>query len=422
MNAKNMAWLRQPNVRWMLFAGGVVVVALIWFAVPRRNDTPVQGNPTPADTAMQEMTGMAGMSGGDTGSVRLTTAQIRRFGVTFDTAKLRTLTSEVRAAGTVTFDETRIAQVTPKFSGYVDRLFVNATGQPVARGQPVAAIFSPELVAAQQELLLAARLDRSMGQSSVPGVPAGSSNLLAAARNRLRLWDISDAQVNAILRNGNVQRTLTLFSPVPGIVVEKNVVQGQSVTAGMPLMTIADLSTVWVEVELREADARGARVGSSAVVELSASPGQLIAGHVSYVYPTLQQEARTLKARIVLPNPGGRIKPGMYATVRLSTPGASALTVPSAAVLRAGDRNVVFVDMGNGEVMPHDVKLGRTAGELTEILSGLKPGQRVVTSAQFLLDSESNLGEVMKAMISQTSSGDKAGPGMPGMKPPSTRK
>ncbi len=345
------------------------------------------------------MKGMAGMSVTEDGSVQLTASQINQFGVTFGTTIIRPLTSETRTAGVVTFDETKMAQVAPKFGGFIERLFVNSTGQQVQRGQPMLSIYSPELVAAQQELLLAGQLDRNIGKSSVPGVAGGTTDLADASRRRLRLWDISEAQINDILRSGRVRRTLTLYAPVSGIVVDKKVLQGQAITSGEELYTIADLSDVWVDAELREVDAANVRIGSAAVVEFAGLPGRTYKGRVAYVYPTLQQEARTIKARIVVSNSNGVLKPGMFATVRLTTPSRSALTVPSSAILRTGDRNIVFVDMGNGQLMPHDVEPGRAAGDYTEILSGLEPGQRVVTSAQFLLDSESNLGEVMKSMI-----------------------
>ncbi|MDQ3308637.1 MAG: efflux RND transporter periplasmic adaptor subunit, partial [Gemmatimonadota bacterium] len=249
------------------------------------------------------------------------------------------------------------------------------------------------------EMLLAARLEQSLGTSSVPGVPSGSPNLLAAAKRRLRLWDISDGQINQVLRTGRIRRTLTLHAPVSGVVVEKQVLQGQAVQSGQTLYTIADLSNVWVEAELREADAGAVQEGAPATVEFAAFSGRPLRGTVEYIYPTLQNEARTLKARISIPNPEGRLKPGMYATVRLSTPTRATLTVPTSAVVQTGERAVVFVDMGGGKIMPQEVEVGRTAGQYTEILAGIEPGQRVVTSAQYLIDSESNMAEVMKSMI-----------------------
>jgi membrane fusion protein, copper/silver efflux system len=392
----------------------VVLGGVTWILVPRHQAGPAH---TSSSNGMMVMSGMPGMgasnsSNDSNGLVTLTASQIDQFGVTFGTAAVRPLTSEVRTAGVVTFDETKMAQIAPKFGGYVDRLYVNSTGQQVRRGQPVLDIYSPELVAAQQELLLAGQLDRSIGRSSVPGVTAGGTNLVDASRRRLQQWDISDAQIDQILSTGRVRRTLTLYAPVSGIVIDKKVLQGQAVAPGEELYTIANLADVWVDAELREVDAASVRVGSATKIEFTGLPGHTYTGRVAYVYPTLQPEARTIKARIVVPNPDGMVKPGMYATVRLSTPSRSALTVPSSAILQTGDRNIVFVDMGNGEstrrLMPHDVVFGSVAGTYTEIISGLEPGQRVVTSAQFLLDSESNLGEVMKSMISTMGSGDKA--------------
>jgi multidrug efflux pump subunit AcrA (membrane-fusion protein) len=264
---------------------------------------------TPSDTKAMAKQGMdmGGMKMDTDGTVQLTPGQIRRFGVTFGTAEERTLENEVRTVGIVSFDETRIARVTPKFGGFIEKLYVDFTGQSVRAGQPLLEIYSPELVSAQEELLLATRLDESLGQSPVPGVGGSRTGLAASARRRLKLWDISDAQIDAILESGKVRRTLTLDAPVSGIVVEKQVVEGQAVQPGQSLYTIADLSEVWVEAELREADAGEVREGTAATVELNAFPGRPIRGHVEYVYPTLQAQARTLKARIALPNPDGRI-------------------------------------------------------------------------------------------------------------------
>ncbi len=354
---------------------------------------------------------MSGMDGGGMdmsgdGSVRLTAAQMQTFGITFGEVEERTLESSVRTVGIVTVDETRITQVVPRFSGYVERLFVDYTGQPVSHGQRLAAIYSPELVAAQEELLLASRLDGTMGESAVPGVPTGTSNLLAASRRRLALWEISDAQIDEILRSGRVQRTLTLHSPASGVVTDKSVVQGQAIRAGEALYTIADLSAVWIEAEMREGDLAGVRIGTAADISVAAYPERSFQGRVEFIDPMIDPQSRTAKARIAVRNGRRLLKPGMFASVRLNTPMRTALTVPSSALLRTGERTLVFVDLGNGRLTPEEIAIGRVAGENTEILSGLEPGQRVVTSAQFLLDSESNLAEVMKAMMGQMGTSD----------------
>ena len=393
--------------RWARYgivaAIALVALAVVWIVVGGRPVRGAKRGDRAEGSAAQggEMAGMQGMATPGAGSVRLTAGQIRQFGVTFGAVEQRTLKSAVRTVGLVTFDETRVTQIAPKFGGFVERLYVDFTGQHVRRGQPLLEIYAPALVAAQEELLLAGRLQREMGMGDVPGVPAGSTDLVASATRRLRHWDISEAQIEEILRTADVRRTLTLHSPASGVVVEKHVQEGEAVETGQTLYTIADLSEVWIEAELREADAGAVRVGTPATVELAAFPGRAIAGRVEYVYPTLQQEARTLKARVAMPNPDGRIKPGMYATVWFVTPTRTTLTVPTSAVVRTGERALVFVDMGGGRLMPHEVELGQTTEAYAEVLAGLEPGQRVVTSAQFLLESESNLGEVMKAMMGQ---------------------
>ena len=391
---------------WRAIVATALLVAAVTVFLVYRHQSRQTGAGTPAAAQRSSMSGMAGMDMSGSGTVKLTTQQLSQFGVTFGTADVRTLSSETRASGVVTLDETKIAQVAPKIGGFVERLYVDATGQPVRRGQALLELYSPDLVAAQQELLVAEQLQRDIGRSTVPGVAGNTTDLVDAVKRRLKLWDISDAQIDEVLRSRQVRRTLTLYAPGSGIVIEKKVVQGQSIAAGEQLFTIADLSDVWVDVQLREADAARVRPGSGADIEVAGVPGRDIKGRVTYVYSVLDSAARTVRARVVVANTGGLLKPGMYATVRLRTPSRSALTVPSSAVLRTGDRNVVFVDMAGGELMPHDVEIGRIAGEVTEVLAGLEPGQRVVTSAQFLLDSESNLGEVMKAMMSQMSSGD----------------
>lgn len=411
----NMNRLPGGSRRWI--AGGALVAVLLVMGLVFATSGRDEASPGSEGAETGEVAGMqmGGMEMSMDGSVRLTANQIRQFGITFGSAEQRPLESEVRTVGIVNFDETRMAQVTPKFGGYIERLYVDFTGQPVRRGQPLIEIYSPELVAAQEELLLAARLDANFEESTVPGVSGSSADLAQVARRRLRLWDISDAQIDQVLETGRVRRTLTLYAPVAGVVVEKQILQGQAVQPGQTLYTIADLSEVWVEAELREADAGSVQEGSAATVELAAFPGRPIPGRVEYVYPTLQEQARTLKARIAVPNPEGRIKPGMYATVRLTAPTRTALTVPSSAVVYTGERQVVFVDMGGGSLMPHEVEVGRVAGELTEILSGIEPGQRVVTSAQYILDSESNMAEVMKSMIGMGGEMDMDGGSMEGM-------
>lgn len=351
---------------------------------------------TPAD--------MAGMDMSSDGTVTLTPAQLRQLGVTLGTVEMRQISNEIRTVGTALVNETRVAKVTAKFSGFVEQLYVSFVGQAVRRGQPLAAIFSPDLLAAQQELIVASRLSGTLAGSSVPGVPSNAIDLVAAAKQRLRLWDVSEGQINAVLRSGRPMRTVTLFSPASGTVLDKKIVKGQAIQAGEELYTIADLTDIWVDAQLREADAGIVAVGTPATLEFRSYPGRVFSGHVTFVHPVLEDQSRTVRARIAVPNGSGLLKPGMYATVRLNTRAQSALAVPRSAVVQTGERALVFVDMGGSKLMPHTVTLGRAGSDYIEILSGVDAGQRVVTSPQFLIDSESNLGELMK--------------GMPGMGPP----
>ena len=412
--------MNQPRVRRTLIGAGIVIAATVvafiaWRMTQRGAAARTTGALNSAESAGARGN-MSDMNMPTNGTVQLSADQLRQFGVTFGSVEERTLASSVRAVGVVTVDESRLTDVTARFAGYVERLYVDETGQRVHKGQPLMEIYSPELVAAEQELLIAATLQHSIGESSVPGVPMPPTDLMTAAKQRFAQWDISDAQIDEVLRTGKVRRTLTLNAPASGIVLEKNVVQGQAIQAGAMLYRIANLGNVWIDVALREQDASAVRAGSHAAVELTSYPGRPIDGRVEYVYPTLDQSARTVRARIAVPNPVGLLKPGMYATVTLTTPSRRALTVPTSAVLNTGQRMLVFMDMGGGNLMPMHIVTGRTAGEYTEVLSGLDAGQRVVTSAQYLLDSESNLGEVLKSMMGQMNTSDMKGTNMKGMK------
>ena len=399
----NFGRINSHRNRWILSVLVLILPAAWWLIFRPASDAETRVVSPARDSSM------AGMISGSAGEITVSSDQRLRYGITLGVVALRPLVFETRTAGVVGIDETRVAQFAPKVSGVVERLFVNFTGQPVRRGQPLLQIYSPDLFAAQQEMLLAASLQRELGRTQIPGVPSGTTNLVEAARQRLRLADISEGEIAAIQRSGRVRRALTLYSPASGVVITKNVVNGQPVSAGEVLYGIADLSQVWIDVQVREAEAAAVRSGSVAYLSFAAIPGPELPGRVTYVYPTIDSVARSVRARIVLANPAGALKPGMYATVRILTPTRSALAVPAAAVLRTGEREIVFIELPSGNLAPREVRTGMTAGGYTEIISGIRSGQRIVTSAQFLLDSESNLGEIMKGMIGQGTSGKSAG-------------
>jgi len=309
----------------------------------------------------------------------------------------QTLTRTIRTVGTIAAPEPRIADVTPKIDGFVDRLYVNYTGEAVRKGQPLLTLYSPMMVAAQEELLTAKQLVARV-DSGAAEAWRNAQATLAAAQRRLSYWDITQEQIAQIERTGEITKTLTLVSPVDGIVLEKNVLEGQQVMPGMRLYRIADLSSVWAEGDVFEQDLQFVRVGSQAHIEVAAYPGQHLMGRVSFVYPTVDQASRTNRVRVTVPNPGLRLKPGMYTTVYFDVQRPNVVAVPAQAVVVTGQRNLVFVRDAEGVLNPVEVVLGVRAGDRVQILSGLEEGQTIVAAANFLVDAESRLGTTGSAM------------------------
>ncbi|MGE5668901.1 MAG: efflux RND transporter periplasmic adaptor subunit [Betaproteobacteria bacterium] len=345
--------------------------------------------PAPNDMAAMPDTAKAA---GERQAVHLTAAQARAIGVTYTVVTRGPLARTVRTVGQVVPAEPNLADITPKIDGFVDRLFVDATGVPVRRGQPLLAIYSPMLVSAQQELLTALHLAQSV-DSTAPEAWRNAQDLVAAARRRLTYWDISAEQIDHLERTGEVTKNLTLVAPFDGVVMEKMVVAGQGVMPGMKLYRLANLSTVWVEGDVFEQDLALIRVGAPVRVELTAYPGRTFSGRVSFVWPMVEAESRTGRVRVVLANPQGLVKPGMYATLLFdATLGRDLLSVPAEAVVQTGERNLVFVMNPDGMLEPHEVTIGGRADGRIQILRGVTEGERVVASANFLVDAESRLG------------------------------
>lgn len=335
---------------------------------------------------------------GEVRPVALGADAARRIGVTYATAEYRAVDRAIQTVGSVTWDETRQTVVNPKIEGWIERLYVDFTGAPVRRGQPLMEVYSPMLVAAQEELILAGRL---ADETAAAGGPAAESarELLEAARRRLRFVDVSAGDVARIERSGAVRRTLTLHAPASGVVVEKAATAGMRVMPGMDLFRIADLSRVWIDGQVFEKDMAAVRVGQHARVTFEAFPGEVFDAVVSYVYPSVELDSRTGRVRLALSNPGGRLKPGMYARVELDVGnGAPALLIPRSAVHTTGERSLVFVRGADGTLAHREVTLGRFSGTDVEVLSGLRAGEVVVASANFLIDAESSMGRAMGSM------------------------
>ena len=339
--------------------------------------------------------GAAGLPG--LAAVAISPENRKRMNLKLATAEMKNLSRQLRTSARIVADETRLFRVTAKIDGYVEKLFVNATGQAVRRGQPLLSIYSPELVASQQEFLSALAMAKQMGQSPDPLAAESGRSLLDAARRRLKLWDISDAQIERLEKSGRVEKTLTLAAPSSGYVSEKMVLAGQKIMAGEMLMVVADLSVVWADADLYAADADSVKIGMEADLTLPFLPEQAFKGRISFLNPFLDGMSRTLKARLEIANPDLLLKPEMYGEIALAYDLGQRLVVPEAAVMRTGERNYVFVDDGAGNLTPVQVQTGIQSGDDLEVLSGLKSGDRVVTSANFLVDSESSLKAALQA-------------------------
>ena len=358
----------------------------------------------PSMETKSEGRAMAGHDMSSAGSVNVSPEKQQLVGIRTAVAELRPLVKKIRTVGIVTYDETKVAQVFSKVDGWVEKLFVNYTGKQVERGQPLFTFYSPELVATQEEYLLALRARETLGASSLKEISSGSVSLLESARRRLALWDISDAQIEELQKSGQPARSLTFFSPISGFVTKKDVFQGMKVMPDKELYTITDLSTVWVTADIYEFDLANVRLGQRATIALSYFPGQTFSGKVAWIAPVLDEKTRTTKIRLEFANRDFKLKPEMYANVEIEVDGGKKLAIPDEAVLDSGIRKIVFVDKGEGRYAPAEVKVGGKFDNYYEILSGLSPGERIIASASFLLDSESRLSEAMGAMT-----------GMPGM-------
>jgi len=323
--------------------------------------------------------------------IKISTEKIQKLGVRTEAATLRNLDKVIRAAGRIEPDERRTYAISPKFEGYVERLHVNVTGQAVGKGQPLFEVYSPELVSAQREYAIAAQ-----GVESLKGAEGsaqdGMRQLADSSLARLRNWDISDEQVKSLAKSGETKRTLTFRSPVNGIVTEKKAVQGMRFMPGEALYQVTDLSAVWAVADVFEQDIGWVKQGGKAKVKINAYPDKTFEGTISYVYPTLKSETRTIPVRIDLPNPNNLLKPGMFAQLELPTAAkGNVVTIPNSAVIDSGTRQIVLVQVKEGRFEPRDVKLGARSDDRIEVLEGVREGEQVVVAANFLIDAESNL-------------------------------
>jgi RND family efflux transporter MFP subunit len=331
--------------------------------------------------------------------VQLSPQKLQSIGVKIGEVQRKVVTDEIRATGNVAVDETRLAYVQTRFSGYIQEVSADATYQYVRKGQPLFTIYSPDLVATEREYLVAKQNQKQVANSTVPGVAPSATSLLDAAAERLKQWGVSQREIERLESTGQVQQELEVDSPVSGYITERNALPNLTVQPETRLYTVADLSTVWVLAQFFQNDLARIKVGDTAALTVDTFPGRAFSGRVNFIYPQLDMETRTARVRIVFPNPHLELKPGMFVNVSLKVPLGKQLVVPASAALQSGTRQIVFVDRGDGYLEPREVQLDGRAGDDFVVLKGLKEGEKVVTSANFLIDSESQLQAALGSFV-----------------------
>ena len=323
--------------------------------------------------------------------IQLSAERMQSIGLRTGEVQRKSLSNTIRTVGDVEMDERLEAYVQLRFPGWIQKVFVNSTYQYVEKGQALFTVYSPDLVATEREYLIARHAQDSLGRSSVPGVAAGSSVLLEAAAERLREWQVPSREIQQLEATGQVQQELEVDSPVSGFVTERNALPNQYAQPETRLYTIAGLSTVWIYAAIFQNDLAELRQGQAAAVTTDAFPGRVFSGRVDYIWPQVDMTTRTARVRLVFANPGLKLKPGMYVNISIEVPLGRQLVVPASAVLQTGTRAIVFVNRGGGYLEPRQVELGPQGGDVYAVLSGLKSGEQIITSANFLIDSESQL-------------------------------
>jgi Cu(I)/Ag(I) efflux system membrane fusion protein len=332
---------------------------------------------------------------GEPPTVEIPVDRQKMLGVETVDVAVRELWKVIRTVGRIEYDERKLATVNAKFEGWIEKLHVDSTGRQVKKGEPLAEIYSPELVATQQEFINAQKWAYQSGDAKHDGINAmlarDANTLVEASRQRLKFWDISDEQIKKIEESGKPVRTLTLYSPVNGYIVQKMALQGMRVMPGEKLFDFADLSSVWIIADIYENEVPLVKQGQKAKISLSYFPGHEMTAVIDYVYPSLSADTRTAKVRFILPNPGLQLKPQMFTNVEVSIPLGKKLAVPTEAVLDTGIRQIVYVDKGDGYFEPREIRTGIKVDQMQEVLAGLRPGERIASSAIFLIDSEAQI-------------------------------
>lgn len=383
---------------FLALAGNLVLIAAlagVWWSVRRSSVSRHAAEPLPSaenKTARESPATQAPIvTETPLAPVQLSAERLQSIGVKFGVVERKQVQDEIRTTGTVAFDETRLAYVQTRISGHIEQVFADATYKYIREGQPLFTIHSPELISAEREYLLAKQNTQSLSKSTIPGVAQSASSLLDSSKERLEQWNVPPREIARLESTGEVMHALEIDSPVTGYITERNALPNLMVQPDTRLYTVADLSTVWILAQIFQNDIGRIRAGSPASLTIDSYPGRVLRGRVDFIYPDVDPATRTVRARLVFSNPNLLLKPGMYVNVVLQTPFGIQLVIPASGALQSGTRQIVFVDRGAGYLEPREVQLGPQAGEEYIVLKGLKAGERIVTSANFLIDSESQL-------------------------------
>lgn len=350
---------------------------------PSSVSQPIQANGTASTATPPAETQLA--------PVQISAERLQSIGVKFGKVERKAVYDEIRTTGTVAIDETRLSYVQTRFSGYIQRVFADATYQYVTKGQPLFTIYSPELQAAEREYLVARQNARNLSHSPVPGVAAGSESLINASLDRLKQWNVPQREIARLESSGQVQEALEIDSPATGYITERNAVPNLTVQPDTRLYTIADLSTIWVFAQIFQNDLGHVHAGNATTLTVNSYPGRVFQGRVDFIYPDVDMTTRTARVRLAFSNPRLTLTPGMFVNVTVRVPLGDQLIIPVSGVLQSGTRQIVFANAGGGYLEPRDVQLGTQAGNEYVVLKGLKAGESIVESANFLIDSESQL-------------------------------
>jgi RND family efflux transporter MFP subunit len=399
--------MKSYRTGFLLAAIGNIVLAILlvglWlhYRVPKAiaDSKTEKANSTAEDSMANSMATPPASAEAPLVPVQISPQRLQSIGVKTGTVERKSVADEILTTGNVAVDETRLAYVQVRFSGYIQKVFADATYQYVRKGQPLFTIYSPDLVSTEREYLVARENQRQVAQSSVPGVASSAASLLDAAAARLKQWSVPQKEITRLESTGEVQQEIEIDSPVSGYITERNALPSVAVQPEMRLYTIADLSTVWVQAQVFQNDLERVKIGAPASLTVNTYPGRNCNGRVDFIYPQVDMDTRTAKVRVVFSNSGLQLKPGMFVNVSLKVPMGNQLVIPASGVLQSGTREIAFVERNDGYIEPREVQLGTRVGDDFIVLKGLKVGEQIVTSANFLIDSESQLQAALGSFV-----------------------